>query len=177
MESVRAHAGFFTAKKAQMHHISPQLLRYRVGKERVRREVRGVYRFVSAPPTEHDELIALWLWSGEEAVFSSATALFVHGLSDALLARVRMTVPPSWQYARFAEPDHVTLHIAELPSDDVQWLGYIPLTAPARTIADCIEAQVDAVWIEQAITQARTRKLITPATANRLHRARRTGTG
>lgn len=173
MEAARARAGFFTAEEAQAHHISPQLLRYRANKGWIRREIRGVYRFVSASPTEHDELIALWLWSGEEAVFSHATALFLHGLSDALPARVHMTVPSSWRYARFAKPRHVTLHIAELPSDDVQWLGYVPLTSSARTIADCIEAHVDAAWIEQAITQARRRRLITPTVANRLHRAQR----
>ncbi len=175
MESARAHAGFFTAAEAQAHHISPQLLRYRTTTGWVRRELRGVYRFVSAPPTEHDELIALWLWSGEEAVFSHVTALFLHELSDALPARVHMTVPPSWRYPRFAVPTHVTLHVAEAPPADVQWLGYVPITAPARTIADCIAANVTAAWIEQAIAQARRRKLITPATANRLRRARPRG--
>lgn len=173
MESSRARAGFFTAEEAQGHRISPQLLRYRVGKGWVRRELRGVYRFVSAAPTEHDELIALWLWSGEDAVFSHITALFLLDLSDALPARVHMTVPPSWRYGRFAKPQHVVLHVAELPEADVQWLGYVPVTSPARTIADCIEAHVNASWIEQAITQARKRQLITPAVANRLHRARR----
>ena len=173
MAAARARAGFFTAEEAQTHHISPQLLRYRVGKGWVRREMRGVYRFASASPTEHDELVALWLWSGEDAVFCHATALFLHDLSDALPARVHMTVPPSWRYARFAKPGHVVLHVDALPEGDVQWLGYIPITTPARTITDCIEAHVDASWIEQAITQARRRKLITPAVANRLHRAQR----
>jgi predicted transcriptional regulator of viral defense system len=173
MEVARARAGFFSADEAQAHRISPQLLRYRVGKGWVSREMRGVYRFVSASPTEHDELIALWLWSGEEAVFSHVTALSLHDLSDALPARVHMTVPPSWRYARFAKPSRVTLHVADLPSEHVQWLGYVPVTTPARTIADCIATHVDASWIEQAITQARTRKLITATVANQLHRARR----
>ncbi len=175
MESSRAHAGFFTAAEAQAHHISPQLLRYRTTTGWVRRELRGVYRFVSASPTEHDELIALWLWSGEEAVFSHVTALFLLDLSDALPGRVHMTVPPSWRYPRFSVPEHVTLHVAEPPPADVQWLGYVPITSPARTIADCIEADVTPTWIEQAITQARRRKLITPVVANRLHRARHRG--
>lgn len=173
MESARARAGFFTAAEAQARHISPQLLRYRVNKGWVRRELRGVYRFVSAPPTEHDELIALWLWSGEDGVFSHVTALFLHGLSDALPARIHMAVPPAWRYARFAAPRHLTLHVAAVPEAEVQWLGYIPLTSPARTIADCIAANVSSAWIEQAIAQARRRKLITPAVANRLQRAQR----
>lgn len=175
MEAARARAGFFTAAEAQAHHISPQLLRYRVGTGWVSREMRGVYRFVSASPTEHDELIALWLWSGEDAVFSHVTALFLHGLSDALPGRVHMTVPPTWRYARFATPSHVALHVAELADSERQWLGYIPLTTPARTIADCIEADVSSAWVEQAIAQARRRKLITPAEASRLERARRKG--
>lgn len=175
MESARARAGFFTAGEAQAHHISPQLLRYRANTGWICRELRGVYRFASAPPTEHDELIALWLWSREEAVFSHITALFLHDLSDALPARVHMTVPPSWRYARFAAPGHVTLHVAELPEVDIQWLGYVPVTTPARTIADCIAAGVAPSWIAQAIAQARRRKLIAPAVANRLRRAQRQG--
>ncbi len=171
METARARAGFFTAVDAQAHHISPQLLRYRTGKGWIQRELRGVYRFVSASPTEHDELIALWLWSGEEAVFSHVTALFLHDLSDALPARVHMTVPPSWRYARFAKPDHVVLHADALDDSDVQWLGHVPITSPARTIADCIAAHVDGAWVEHAIHQARRRKLISPTVAGRLHRA------
>lgn len=173
MEAARARAGFFTADEAQAHHISPQLLRYRVGRGWVRREQRGVYRFASASPTEQDELVALWLWSGEDAVFSHVTALSLLDLSDALPARLHMTVPPSWRYARFARPGHVVLHVAEVPAEDRQWLGYVPITSPARTIADCIAAHVDAGWVEQAIAQARRRQLITPAAANRLRRAQR----
>jgi len=177
MESSRAYAGFFTTADAQAHHISPQLLRYRTISGWVRRELRGVYRFVSASLTEQDELIALWLWSGKEAVFSHVTALFLLDLSDALPARVHITVPPSWRYPRFAVPEHVTLHLGEPPTAEVQWLGYVPITSPGRTIADCIEAAVSSAWIEQAITQARRRKLITSVTANRLHRAHRKGPG
>lgn len=171
MESARSRAGFFAAAEAHAHHISPQLLRYRANTGWVRRELRGVYRFTSAPPTEHDELIALWLWSGEEAVFSHVTALFLHGLSDALPARVHLSVPASWRYARFAKPRHVTVHLSALVDGDTQWIGHVPLTSPARTIADCITARVSASWIEQAIEQARRRKLITPAEAARLRRA------
>ena len=171
MESARSRAGFFTAAEAGAHHISPQLLRYRANAGWVRRELRGVYRFTSAPPMEHDELIALWLWSGEEAVVSHVTALFLHGLSDALPARVHLSVPPSWRYARFAKPRHVTVHLATLVDADRHWMGHIVVTTPARTIADCITAQVSASWIEQAITQARRRKLISPAEVSRLQRS------
>lgn len=106
-------------------------------------------------------------------MFSHVTALFLHDLSDALPARVHMTVPSSWRYARFAKPEHVALHVDTLATDDVQWLGHVPVTSPARTISGCIAARVDGSWIEHAIHQARRRKLISPAVASRLHRARR----
>lgn len=88
MESSRSRAGFFTALDAASHRITPQLLRYRVGKGWIRRELRGVYRFVSGPPTKHAELLALWLWSAGEGVFSQVTAPFPHELADALPARI-----------------------------------------------------------------------------------------
>ena len=176
MKSARVRAGFFTAADAGAHHISPQLLRYRANAGWVRRELRGVYCFTSAPPTEDDELIALWLWSGEEAVVSHVPPLFLHGLSDALPARVHLSVPVTWRYARFAKPRHVTVHLATLVDADIQWIGHVPVTSPGRTIADCIAAQVSASWIEQAVAQARRRKLITPAEASRLQRTHQKAT-
>jgi hypothetical protein len=42
---------------------------------RLRRLRRGLYRLVHFPLTEHEDLAALWLWSGQAGVFSHETAL------------------------------------------------------------------------------------------------------
>lgn len=84
-------------------------------------------------------------------------------------------MPPSWRNARFTAPRHIKLHVGELPEEDLRWLGDIPLSSPARTIADCLAEKLPAAWIEQALGQARRRKLITPAESKRLERTMRSG--
>lgn len=173
MADARGRAGYFTAREAKEHGISSQLLRYRVHQGTVEYELHGVYRFVAAPLTEQDEYIALWLWSGERGVFSHDTALALHDLSDAMPARLHMTVPRSWRGPRTTKPAHARLHPGSLPEDAVQWLGSIPVTTPLQTIRDCIAAHASPEWIEQAIEQATRRGMISAGEAALLQHERR----
>lgn len=173
MLASRSRAGFFTPADALAHRVSPQLLRYRVARGWAVRELRGVYRCAGVPPTEHDELIALGLWSGDEATLSHVTALALHGLSDALPAKIHMTVPTSWRHARFAKPRHLMLHISELRPDEGSWLGLVRVTSVARTLADCVAARVSATLVEQALSQARKRGLLSAAEHRHLASAHR----
>lgn len=168
MADARGRAGYFTAHDARAHGISAQLLRSRTKNGTVEHELRGVYRFVAAPLTEQDEYIALWLWSGERGVFSHETALALHELSDAMPARLHLTVPPSWRGARTSMPPHVTLYVARLPEGAVQWLGHVPVTTIPQTLRDCIAAHVAPEWIKQAIEQATQRGKITTSDAAQL---------
>jgi predicted transcriptional regulator of viral defense system len=176
METARSRAGFFTPAEALAHHISPQLLRYRVARGWVHRELRGVYRFAGVPPAEHDDLLALWLWSGEDGVFSHITALALHHLSDALPAKIHMTVPTSWRHARFSRPKPLVLHLDDLPGEAIQWLGHVRITTVVRTLADCIATKVSSTLIEQGLAQARSRKLISTAQHAELRRTHRRST-
>ena len=173
MQLARERAGFFTASEAVERGISPQLLRDRVERGVVDRELRGVYRFASAAPTDHDEFVTLWLWSNQEATFSHVTALLLHGLSDALPSKVHMTVPSSWRYARFTKPPRTVFHVDDLGPDDSQWLGLVRVTTVARTLADCIATDVSRSLIDQGLAQARRRKLITVAEHARLRRTQK----
>lgn len=174
MVDARGRAGYFTARDARAHGISAQLLRSRTLNGTVGHELRGVYRFTAAPLTEQDEYIALWLWSGERGVFSHETALALHELSDALPARLHLTVPPSWRGSRTTMPTHVTLHAGLLPESAVQWLGHIPVTTVPQTLRDCIAAHVTPEWVTQAIEQATRQGKITARDAARLSLIRAT---
>lgn len=175
MEAARSRAGFFTSAEALSHNVSPQLLRYRVQRGWAHREMRGVYRFAGVPPTEQDDLIALSLWSDEEGVFSHVTALALHGLSDALPAKIHMTVPMTWKYPRFVRPKNLVLHLDDLDKGAVQWLGHIRVTTVAKTLADCIAARISPNLVDQGLSQARSRKLIAPEEHASLRRALRRG--
>jgi predicted transcriptional regulator of viral defense system len=152
-------SGYFRTAQAATVGFSNQLLRKHRLSGRLARPLRGVYRLVDVPPGEHDDLVALWLWSEEAGVFSHETALALHELSDALPSRVHMTVPRAWA-RRSAVPRLLVLHHAKLPADDRTWVGSVPVTTVARTLRDAVDAGVDPDLVAQAIAEGRARKLI-----------------
>jgi predicted transcriptional regulator of viral defense system len=98
-------------------------------------------------------------------------ALFLHGLSDVLPARVHLTLPASWRARRLRVPRGVVLHHADVAKDERAWVDAVPVTAPRRTLADCIEAGVSPDLVEQAIDQAATRGVVPRAAVTALRRA------
>ena len=159
-ETALGQAGHFTLKQARGCGFSSQLLQKHLAAGRVVRIRRGVYRLVHFPREEHEELVAIWLWSEQVGVFSHETSLVLHGLSDALPARVHLTLPTSWRSRRLRVPEDVVLHFADLDAHDRAWFGPIPLTSVQRMLDECMSGQVRATWVEQAIEQARLRGLL-----------------
>jgi hypothetical protein len=49
-----------------------------------------VLRLAQFPPSDHEDLVPLWLWAQKLGVFSHETALFLHDLSDVLPANRHM---------------------------------------------------------------------------------------
>jgi len=164
-----AQSGYFRTSQASDAGYSLQLLRKYVLNGRVIRVRRGVYRLVHFPPSEHEDLVELWLWSDQAGVFSHETALALHGLTDALPARIHMTVPRTWQRRRLvAVPPILVLHHADLGEADRTWVGAVPVTAPARTLRDALDAGGDPAAIAAATADGIKRNLIDPADARRL---------
>lgn len=129
---------------------------------------RGVYRLVHFPASDHEDLVVLWLWSEQSGVFSHETALALHDLSDVLPGKVHLTLPASWHRRRLRAPAGLVLHFADVGDDDRASFSAVPMTAPLRTIRDCIEANVAPSLVRQAILQARRRGLITARDEGRL---------
>ena len=162
-EVASGQEGLFTTAQAADAGYSPQLLQKHLHGGRIRRVRRGVYRLVHFPPGEHEDLVAVWLWSESAGVFSHETALALHGLSDALPSRVHLTVPADWSRRRLRVPRGVVLHHADVPKSDRGWVGSLPVTAPFRTLADSAAAGVAPDLMQQARDQAVTRGLVTRA--------------
>jgi len=152
--------GLFSTAQAAEAGYSPQLLQKHLRAGRIRRVRRGVYRLVHFPAGEHEDLVAVWLWSDRAGVFSHETALALHGLSDALPAQVHLAVPATWAGRRLRVPLGVRLAFAEVPAADRAWVGPVPVTAVRRTLADCREAGVAPDLVEQAVRQAGERGLV-----------------
>jgi predicted transcriptional regulator of viral defense system len=158
----QVQAGYFTTAQAAAAGYSPQLLHKYLANGTVVRTRHGIYRLVHFPPGEHEDLVILWLWAEQAGVFSHGTALALHDLSDALPARVHMTVPASWRRRRLRVPPGLVLHCADVSDAERVWFSAIPVTAPGRTLRDCMEANVSPDLVRQAVLQARRRGLLSP---------------
>lgn len=160
-QTAEAQAGLFALGQAEACGYSSQHLQKHLRAGRIIRIRRGIYRLAQFPAGEHEDLVALWLWSGREGVFSHETSLLLHDLSDALPAKVHMTVPAAWRTRRLRTPHGLVLHHLDLPASDRTWVEVVPVTTPRQAVTECIAAHVAPELTEQAIRQARQRGLIT----------------
>jgi predicted transcriptional regulator of viral defense system len=162
-ETAAAQEGLFTTHQASQAGYSPQLLVHCVHSGRATRLRRGIYRLVHYPAGEHEELVAAWLWSEQAGVVSHQSALTLHELSDALPARIHLTLPAAWRARRFRVPKDVLLHHADVPSEDRSWFGAVPTTNPRRTLNDCARGGFSPELLAQAARQALRRGLVARA--------------
>lgn len=109
----QSQLGYFTTQQAAEAGYSSQLLYKYLDNGRITRVRRGIYRLVHFPASEHEELVVLWLWADQTGVFSHATALALHDLSDVLPSRVHMTLPAQlfsgWARTRSSNQQIATL--------------------------------------------------------------------
>ncbi len=151
-EVANGQSGHFTAQQAAEVGFSAQLLHKHVQNGNLERATRGIYRITRFPPSDNEDLVVLWLWSDKEAVFSHETAMQLHELSDALPARIHMTMPTATS-RRKKSPEGAVLHFADVPDNDKQWLGPVQVTTPGRSVLDVASAHGDASLVAQAIDQ------------------------
>jgi len=156
----QSQSGYFTTEQAATAGYSPQLLRKYIGNGRAMRMRRGIYRLVHFPASEQEDLVVAWLWAEQAGVFSHETALALHDLSDALPAKVYMTIPASWRRRRLRVPAGLVLHYADIGDFDRTGFSAVPVTSALRTLRDCLEANVSPELVRQAVLQARRRGLI-----------------
>jgi predicted transcriptional regulator of viral defense system len=153
--------GLFSAHQAVTAHCSQQLLGKYLAAGRVERVRRGVYRIADFPPGDHEELVAIWLWSKTEGVLSHESALFLHNLSDALPIRTHVTLPESWRTRKI--PDDIAPYFGEIIPEHRTWVGPLPVTSVRRTLSDCLHSSIAPELVAQASRQAAERGLITSA--------------
>ena len=176
-ETALAQEGHFTTQQALDAGYSSQLLVKYLNSGKITRVRRTVYRLKHFPPGQQEDLVALWLWSDRAGVFSHETALMLHELSDVLPARAHLTVPEKWRRRRLQVPDGVVLHYADVPKRDRAWVGAVPVTSPARTLADCAADYVSPDFLSSAISQALARGIVSRPQATAVERAVAAGLG
>lgn len=170
-------SGYVTSAQAQEAGYSQPLLHYHVRKGRLERVARGIYRLVHFPASDHEDLVVVWLWSGQEGVFSHETALSLHCLSDALPASKHLTVPASWATRRLRVPPETHLVYADIPARDRTWVGSVPVTTPLRTVLDIRAAHVDPELVRQATAEGLERGLFSKQALQQATAGRGSGRG
>ena len=146
-------AGHFTAAQARANGFSEQLLSKHVASGNLERPVRGIYRISTFPSGENEDLLVAWLWSWGQGVISHESALQLHALSDAMPARIHVTLPMKEAGRRRVVPPLYVLHYADVRADERIWVGPVPVTTPTRTVQDVAAAFGDAMLVAQAIEQ------------------------
>lgn len=164
-ESALAQGGFFTARQARDAGHEDNVHPYHVRSGNWIREARGVYRLSQFPMPSRPDLIVWQLWSRNrqdepQGVFSHATALSLHELSDVMPAKLDMTVPPGFRRMA-AIPAVLRLHHARLGDRDVETVDGVRVTTPLRTLIDVIaEGEIAPELQVQAVDQAIRRGLV-----------------
>lgn len=166
-DSIRAlHAiaatqgGYFTAKQAASAGYGYAHLIYHLKAGNFERAGHGLYRIITIPSAEHDDLIRLYLWSRDRrdvpaAVGSHSSALFLHQLSDALPRRIHLSVPPGF---RKPAPRGCVLHKAVLTPAEIEQREGFSLTTPLRTLLDCAtDPSVSQEQLHKAVVDATSR--------------------
>ncbi len=160
-----SQSGYFTTAQAGSLGFSPELLIHHTHAARLVRVRRGIYRVRHLPSQDDEDLVVVWLWSARAGVFSCATALALHDLSDILPNLADLTLPMPWRARRLRVPDGVVLHHADLAAEDRTWVGNVPVTSVARTLRDCAAAPLPPDVLQQATEQAVRRGLVSRAEA------------
>lgn len=143
--------GLVTRRQAEQAGVGHTSLARLTADGRLERVAHGVYRVRGAGEPDHLGLRAAWLqlapetpaWTRlddpDDAVVSHASATSLHRVGDLRADVHEFTLPRRRQTRR----RDVRLHRGEVPATDRTVLSGLPVTRPARTIADLLATHVE----------------------------------
>lgn len=142
-------AGYFTTRQAVDAGVSRRALSGRAKRGDLEPVRYGIYRLRNFPTHPFEDVTAACLWAGPDSAASHETALAIHGLSDAMPARIHLTIPRPFR----GKQAGIVIHRAPLPDADRQVRDSVPVTTIARTLQD-IATSSDPALARQSIDQA-----------------------
>ncbi len=153
--TARRQHGVFTRRQALAAGFTHQAIKTRLTNGSFVRVLRGVYRFGAAPRSWKQDVLAVVIWAGDDAVASHGTAAKLWRFPVAP-AWVEITVP-----ARRDPPNrNIRIHRGRVPAKEI--VDGIAVTTAARTLLD-IADRVDAGPLETMIDDAIARRIATTA--------------
>lgn len=164
-EVAEPQAGYFTTAQAAAAGVSSRALHRRTRSGDINHIHYGLYRLRRFPAHPFEDVVAACLWAGDSSVASHATALAVHGISDAMPSQIHVTVSRPFRGHR----DGVVVHRADLPDDDRIRVDSVSVTSIARTLQDVAAAEEPAL-VEQAVADAIARDVLSRQQLRRIVR-------
>jgi hypothetical protein len=159
----------FTTAQAERLGVSRAALAKACASGSLVRIVHGAYRMAGVPPTELDELIAVWkltkpalffherasreLWDGIAA--AGHTAASVLGIGDFYLSPYRLVAPRRVRSNALS----ATFATRRVEREDVSFSEGFPVTRPERTLVDLVLDDEDPSLVIDALGDARDRGL------------------
>lgn len=126
---------------------------------RAEHRARGLYRLVALPVTANDEYHEAVLWAGDGATVTGEAALALWTLADVNPRRIQVAIPPGRRPRRHAN-GRFTVVATDLRPDDVDFIDNIPVVTPTVAIGSVIAEGMEGKPVDQAISTAATRGLL-----------------
>lgn len=159
--------GFVRVEDAGEAGIRSDYLRRLAMTGRLERRAQGLYRLTALPVGPLDEYHEAVLAARGEGVIAGDAALVLWDLAD-VNPRVIEVVLPAGQRVRRAQDRRFLLRQRRLDPGQIDHVDGISVLTPQLTIEDAIANGLEGNMVEQAITNARRRQLISEIAAARL---------
>ena len=150
--------GFITPDAADAAGVDPARLPVMLARGQLERWGRGLYRIPQLPIGKYDDLAGAVMRVGHGAVVSHASALYLHGKSDAAPETIDVTIPTSVRVRR-AGLDGFTVWRQDLAYTDLTTVDGIPTTTVDSAMRDCRGA-ADGTAVPRSPSKAASARVI-----------------
>lgn len=164
--------GLVTTAQAEAHGVSRMLLSRMAASRELERVMHGVYVATSHSGGPEVDVRARWIaldpgtlaperlaLPHEAGVVSHTSAAAMHRIGDIPVGEVELTVPERHRTRR----PGTLFHRASLDPSDVTLIDGLPVTTPARTVADLLVDGHDMAHVADAVADILARNLDTTA--------------
>ncbi len=167
IEVAASQHGFLTTADVDRQGIAQVYLRRLAQTNRAEQRHRGLYRLTAIPVTANDEFHEAVLWAGHGAAVGGEAALSLWEIADMNPRSIDVIVPLGRRVRR-RDTQRFKVTTYDLRTRDVDFVDGVPVVVPAIAITQGIAAGLEHGLIEQAITKARRREIITALDEARL---------
>jgi predicted transcriptional regulator of viral defense system len=167
VERAGTQHGFVRTEDLDEMEVPQVYVRKLAATGRAEHRARGLYRLTALPVTPNDEYHEAVLWAGDNAAVTGEAALALWDLADVNPRRIELAITPG-RRPRRSNNGHFAVVATDLRPEDIDFVDQIPVVEPAAAIAHAIAHGMDGTLVDQAITAAATRGLLTRVREARL---------